>query len=317
MSKAEPSDGNASQVQMVPAGNQIVVYQPNKTVRLDVRLENETVWLTQEQMALLFGRDQSVIARHVGNIFKEGELDKNSVYAKNAYTASDGKTYQVAFYNLDVVISVGYRVKSVQGTRFRQWATGVLKEYLIRGYAVNARLNQLEDKMDRRLAKTEADVAELKDKVDFFVQTQTPPLQGVFYNGQFWDARALVLSLVSHAKRSLILIDNWVNTEVLDLFKKKREGVRLTIFTSEHYDKKHVPHHKISPADVATFNAQYPKLAVRYNETFHDRFLIIDDKELYLIGASLKDLGSKCFAFTKLDPTDIRRIKKAAFHPIP
>ena len=315
MSKAEPSDGNASQVQMVPAGNQIVVYQPNKTVRLDVRLENETVWLTQEQMALLFGRDQSVIARHVGNIFKEGELDKNSVYAKNAYTASDGKTYQVAFYNLDVVISVGYRVKSVQGTRFRQWATGVLKEYLIRGYAVNARLNQLEDKMDRRLAKTEADVAELKDKVDFFVQTQTPPLQGVFYNGQLWDARALVLSLVSHAKRSLILIDNWANTEVLDLFKKKREGVRLTIFTSEHYDKKHVPHRKISDADVVTFNAQYPKLAVRYNETFHDRFLIIDDKELYLIGASLKDLGSKCFAFTKLDPTDIRRIKKSAFHP--
>ena len=299
------------------AQNQIVVYQPNETVRLDVRLENETVWLTQEQMSLLFGRDQSVIARHVGNIFKEGELDRNSVYAKNAYTASDGKTYQVAFYNLDVVISVGYRVKSVQGTRFRQWATGILKEYLIRGYAVNARLNQLEDKMDRRFSKYDSDIAELKGKVDFFVQTQTPPLQGVFYNGQFWDARALVLSLVSRAKRSLILIDNWANTEVLDLFKKKREGVRLTIFTSEHYDKKHVPHRKISPADVATFNAQYPKLAVRYNETFHDRFLIIDDKELYLIGASLKDLGSKCFAFTKLDPAAHRGIKKSAFHPTP
>ena len=297
--------------------NQIVVYQPNETVRLDVRLENETVWLTQEQMALLFGRDQSVIARHVGNIFKEGELDRNSVYAKNAYTASDGKTYQVAFYNLDVVISVGYRVKSVQGTRFRQWATGVLKEYLIRGYAVNTRLNQLEDKMDRRLAKHDSDIADLKEKVDFFVQTQTPPLQGVFYNGQLWDARALVLSLVSRAKRSLILIDNWANTAVLDLFTKKREGVRLTIFTSEHYDRNHVPHHKISPADVATFNAQYPKLAIRYNETFHDRFLIIDDKELYLIGASLKDLGSKCFAFTKLAPADIRRIKKTAFHPAP
>ena len=317
MSKAESPGGNASQVQMEPVENQIVVYQPNETVRLDVRLENETVWLTQEQMALLFGRDQSVIARHVGNIFKEGELDRNSVYAKNAYTASDGKTYQVAFYNLDVVISVGYRVKSVQGTRFRQWATGVLKEYLIRGYAVNTRLNQLEDKMDRRLAKHDSDIADLKEKVDFFVQTQTPPLQGVFYNGQLWDARALVLSLVSRAKRSLILIDNWANTAVLDLFTKKREGVRLTIFTSEHYDRNHVPHHKISPADVATFNAQYPKLALRYNETFHDRFLIIDDKELYLIGASLKDLGSKCFAFTKLAPADIRRIKKTAFHPAP
>ena len=169
--------------------NQIVVYQPDDTMHLDVRLENETVWLTQEQMALLFGRDQSVIARHVGNIFKEGELSRDSVYAKNAYIASDGKTYQVAFYNLDVVISVGYRVKSVQGTRFRQWATGVLREYLLRGYSVNSRLNQLEDKMDRRLAKHDDDIAELKNKVAFFVQTQTPPLQGVFYNGQLWDAR--------------------------------------------------------------------------------------------------------------------------------
>ena len=171
--------------------NQIVVYQPNETVRLDVRLENETVWLTQEQMVLLFGRDQSVIARHISNIFKEGELDRDSVYAKNAYTASDGKTYQVAYYNLDVVISVGYRVKSVQGTHFRQWATGVLKEYLIRGYAVNTRLALLEDKVDRRLAQHDQAIVELKDKVDFFVQTKQPPLQGVFYDGQLWDARAL------------------------------------------------------------------------------------------------------------------------------
>ena len=298
---------------MTASENQIVVYQPNETVRLDVRLENETVWLTQEQMALLFGRDQSVIARHVGNIFKEGELDRNSVYAKNAYTASDGKTYQVAFYNLDVVISVGYRVKSVQGTRFRQWATGVLKEYLIRGYAVSTRLNQLEDKMDRRFAKHESEIVELKQKVDFFVQTQIPPVQGVFYDGQLWDARALVLKLVAGAKRSMILIDNWATPGTLDLFAKKRKGVKVTIFTSEHYDKKHVPHRKISDADIKTFNTQYPKLAVRYNETFHDRFLIIDDKELYLIGASLKDLGRKCFAFTKLDAGEIRRIKSAAF----
>ena len=161
------------------------------------------------------GRDQSVIARHIGNIFKEGELIRDSVYAKNAYTASDGKTYQVAFYNLDVVISVGYRVKSVQGTRFRQWATGVLREYLLHGYSVNSRLNQLEDKMDRRLAKHDSDIAELRDRVDFFVQTQTPPLQGVFYDGQLWDARALVLKLVSGSKRSLILIDNWVTAATM------------------------------------------------------------------------------------------------------
>ena len=329
MNKAEPSGGIDSQVQMEPAGNQIVVYQPNETVRLDVRLENETVWLNRHQMAQLFGRDIKTIGKHIANALSEelacnsGVSDfatvgtsQDSVVAKFATTAADGKVYQVEYYSLDVILSVGYRVKSAQGILFRRWANTVLKEYLLRGYSVNTRLGQLEDKMDRRLAKHDSDIAELKDKVDFFVQTQTSPLQGVFYNGQFWDARALVLSLVSHAKRSLILIDNWANTAVLDLFSKKREGVRLTIFTSEHF-KKGVPKYLISPADVATFNAQYPKLAVRYNETFHDRFLIIDDKELYLIGASLKDLGSKCFAFAKLDPGAIRSIKKSAFHPTP
>ena len=168
--------------------------------------------------------------------------------------------------------------------------------------------------MDRRLAKHDDDIAELKNKVAFFVQTQTPPLQGVLYNGQLWDARALVLSLVSRAKRSLILIDNWATAATLDLFAKKRTGVKVTIITSEHYRDK-VPHHQISDVDIETFNGQYPKLTIRYNETFHDRFLIIDDKEIYLIGASLKDLGAKCFAFTKLDPGAIRGIKKSAFTP--
>ena len=173
----------------------------------------------------------------------------------------------------------------------------------------NAQVFQRIESVEQRQIATEGKVNEILNRLN----VDDVPLQGVFYNGQLWDARALVLSLVARAKRSLILIDNWANTEVLDLFAKKRKGVRLTIVTSEHYDKKHVPHPKMSPADVATFNAQYPKLVVRYNEIFHDRFLIIDDKELYLIGASLKDLGSKCFAFTKLDPADIRRIKKTAF----
>ena len=216
------------------------------------------------------------------------------------------------FYNLDAILSVGYRVNSRNATMFRRWATQVLKTYLLKGYAVNTRLNQLEDRIDRRLAKTEADVIELKEKVDFFVQTKEPPLQGVFYDGQLWDARALVLSLVSRAKRALILIDNWATPETLDLFTKKHKGVKVTIFTSEHF-KKGAPHHSISDADIETFNAQYPKLAVRYTEKFHDRFLVVDDKELYLIGASLKDLGRKCFAFTKLDATAIHAIKRSAF----
>ena len=320
MSKAEPSGGSATMAHAEPAENQIVVYQPNETVRLDVRLENETVWLNQARLAELFCVDRTVVNRHIHNIYKTGELDESATCAKIAQVQVEGDRSimrTIPFYNLDMIIAVGYRVNSLQATRFRQWATKILREYLLRGYAVNTRLNQLEDKMDRRLAKHDSDIAELKDKVDFFVQTQTPPLQGVFYDGQLWDARALVMKLIQSAKRLLILIDNWATPETLDLFTKKRKGVKVTIFTSEHYDKKHVPHRKISDADIKTFNAQYPKLAVRYNETFHDRFLIIDDKELYLIGASLKDLGSKCFAFTKLAPAAIRGIKKSAFHPTP
>ena len=301
MSKAELSNGSATMAHIEPAENQIVVYQPNETVRLDVRLENETVWLTQAQLCELFQRDVSVISRHIKNIFTEGELEKESNLHFLQIANSDRP---VALYSLDVIISVGYRVKSVIGTRFRQWANKVLKEYILRGYAINDRIERLEQK-----------VLKHDEQINLVLQTALPPIQGVFYDGQLWDARALVLKLIQSAKRSLILIDNWANTEVLDLFTKKHKGVRLAIFTSEHYDKKHVPHHKISPADIATFNAQYPKLAVRYNETFLDRFLIIDDKELYLIGASLKDLGSKCFAFTKLDPAAIRGIKKSAFHP--
>ena len=173
----------------------------------------------------------------------------------------------------------------------------------------NAQMFQRIETVEKRQIATDAKVDSILERLD---ATETP-LQGVFYDGQLWDARALVLKLIQGAKRSLLLIDNWATPETLDLFSKKRKGVKVTIITSEHYDKNHVPHHKISDTDIATFNAQYPRLAVRYNETFHDRFLIVDDKELYLIGASLKDLGKKCFGFTKMDAGEIERIKKAAF----
>ncbi|MBR6588796.1 MAG: virulence RhuM family protein [Kiritimatiellae bacterium] len=288
--------------------NQIVVYQPNETVRLDVRLENETVWLTQDQMSMLFGRDQSVIARHIGNIFKEGELDKKVVYAKFAYTTRHGaipgktQTTEAGFYNLDVVISVGYRVKSVQGTRFRQWATSVLKEYLLRGYSVNLRMNQLEDTMHRNLAKHDDRISALEHKVDFFVQTQTPPLQGVFYEGQLWDACSLVEKLIGRAKKTILLIDSWVGPGTLDMLAKKRNGVSVDVVASPRGNK-------LAASDITKFNAQYGGLSVKTSTAFHDRFLIIDDKELYLIGASLKDLGRKCFGFTKMDAREIAAIK--------
>ena len=192
--------------------NQIVVYQPDETIRLDVRLENETVWLTQARLGVLFSVDRTVVNRHIHNIYKTGELEETSTCAKIAQVQIEGGrsiTRIIPFYNLDMIIAVEYRVNSLQATRFRQWATKILRDYLLRGYSVNARMNQLEDKMDRRLAKTEADVAELKDKVDFFVQTKEPPVREIFYDGQFWEARFLVLKLIERAKRSLILIDNW------------------------------------------------------------------------------------------------------------
>ena len=308
---------NDNQTQNLPEPkNEIVVYQPDETIRLAVRLENETVWLTQSKIAELFGVQKAAISKHLRNIFTSGELVREATVSKMETVQVEGSRTVVRtqeFFNLDVIIAVGYRVNSRRATQFRIWATTVLKEYLLRGYSVNTRLNQIEDALHRKIAVHENRIVTLEQKVDFFVQTQIPPIQGVFYDGQLWDARALVLQLVASAKRSLILIDNWAAPETLDLLAKKGKGVKVTVFTSEHYDKKHAPHHKISPSDITTFNAQYPKLAVRYSEAFHDRFLIIDDKELYLIGASLKDLGRKCFAFMKLDPGEIPRIKKTAF----
>ena len=208
--------------------NQIVVYQPNETVRLDVRLENETVWLTQSQMGVLFGCTTRNVRMHLDNIYSCGELVPEGTRKDFFLVRLEGSRLvrrTVTCYNLDAIISVGYRVNSILGVKFRQWATGVLKEYLLRGYSVNARMNQLEDKMDRRLAQHDREIVDLKEKVDFFVQTHTPPIQGVFYDGQLWDARTLVLKLVMSAKRSLILIDNWATPEVLDLFAKKRKDV--------------------------------------------------------------------------------------------
>ena len=285
--------------------NQIVVYQPDDTLRLDVRLENETVWLTQVRLGILFGVDRTVVNRHIRNIYRSGELEETATCARIAQVQNEGTrriTRVISYYNLDIIIAVGYRVNSLRATRFRQWATGVLREYLLRGYAFNQRLNQLEDKMDRRLAKTEADVADLKDKVDFFVQTKEPPLQGVFYDGQLWDACSLVEKLIGRAKTTILLIDSWVGVGTLDLLAKKVDGVAVEIVTSPRGNK-------LAPSDVTKFNEQYPTLSVKTSTAFHDRFLVLDDKELYLIGASLKDLGRKCFGFTRMDAGEIEGLK--------
>lgn len=274
-------------------GNQgeIILYQPDEEIKLDVRLENETVWLSIDEMSHLFGRDISVIGKHIRNIFKEGELIKDSVWAKFAYTASDGKTYQVDYYNLDVIISVGYRVKSQRGTQFRQWANKVLKEYLLKGYSINQRINQLENKMDSRLTAHDRQLEELTNKVDFFVRTSLPPVEGIFFDGQIFDAYKFASDLIKSARQSLVLIDNYVDESVLLMLSKRQPGVTATIYTQ-----------RITPQfrlDLDRHKDQYPPVDVRTCKLSHDRFLIVDDA-VYHIGASLKDLGKKWFAFSKL-----------------
>ena len=274
-------------------GNQgeIILYQPAEEIKLDVRLENETVWLSIDEMSHLFGRDISVIGKHIRNIFKEGELIKDSVWAKFAYTASDGKTYQVDYYNLDVIISVGYRVKSQRGTQFRQWANKVLKEYLLKGYSINQRINQLENKTDSRLTAHDRQLEELTNKVDFFVRTSLPPVEGIFFDGQIFDAYKFASDLIKSARQSLVLIDNYVDESVLLMLSKRQPGVTATIYTQ-----------RITPQfrlDLDRHKDQYPPVDVRTCKLSHDRFLIVDDA-VYHIGASLKDLGKKWFAFSKL-----------------
>ena len=292
--------------------NQIIVYQPNETIRLNVRVENETVWLTQGQMAELFGCSVDNVGLHLKNIYSVGELSRKATAEDFSVVRLEGTRRvhrTITCYNLDAIISVGYRVNSILGVQFRQWATKVLRDYLLRGYSVNARMNQLEDRLDRHIAKHEREFDDLKARVDFFVQTQTPLLQGVFFDGQLWDARALVEQLIARAAETILLIDNWTTVETLDMLAKKRDNVVATVVTSAHPDKSGNPRPKISTTDEAMFNSQYPTLHVKYSEKFHDRFLILDDKELYLIGASLKDLGKKCFGFTQMDAGEIAGIK--------
>ena len=208
--------------------NEIVIYQPDDTTRLSVRFDGETVWLSQEQMIDLFQRDRSVISRHIANAFKEGEVDKENCLH---ILQTNAKGRPEVVYNLEVVTSVGYRVKSLRGVLFRRWATRVLKEYLLRGYSFNARMNQLEDKMDRRLAQHDQAIVDLKEKVDFFVQTKEPPLQSIFYQNKFWDAKSLLIKFIRRAKKELIVIDAYPGVATLDMLAKRGRGVKIELVT--------------------------------------------------------------------------------------
>jgi len=264
---------------------EIILYQPNETIKLEVRLEEESVWLTQAQMAELFQTTPQNITIHIRSIYKEGELEHSSTCKEHLQVRIEGSRSvqrKQKFYNLDVIISVGYRVKSFYGTRFRQWANQVLKDYLLQGYSINQRLQMLEQT-----------VAEHSQKIDFFVRTALPPVEGVFYNGQIFEAYKFATDLIKSAKHSLVLIDNYVDETTLLMLSKRNVGVSATIYTSKI--------NKQLQLDIEKHNDQYPPIQVRTYKEGHDRFLLIDETEVYHIGASLKDLGKKMFAFSKMN----------------
>lgn len=269
---------------------EIILYQPDESVKLEVRMENETVWLTQAQIAELFERDRTVITKHINNVFKEKELEEKS-NVQFLHIANSDKP--VKYFSLDVIISVGYRVKSIRGTQFRQWANRVLKDYLLKGYSVNQRLND----MGKELAEIKDTLYEHSKKIDFFVRTSLPPVEGIFFDGQIFDAYKFATDLIKTARKSLLLIDNYVDESVLLMLSKRNPGVSATIYTQKITAQLQL--------DLDKHNDQYPPINIRTYRNSHDRFLIVDDIEVYHIGASLKDLGKKMFAFSKLDiPAD-------------
>ena len=263
--------------------NEIILYQPDEAIRLEVRLDEETVWLTQAQMAELFETTPQNITIHIRNMYKEGELDIKSTCKDFLQVRTEGKRIVnriQKIYNLDVIISVGYRVKSLRGIQFRQWANRVLKEYLLKGYSVNQRFERLEHR-----------IAEAENKIDFFVRTSLPPVEGIFYNGQMLEPFEFINRLVRSAKKRIVLIDNYVDDTVLLRLAERGKKVSATIFTQN-----------TSPSfflAIEKYNKQFAPITVHKFAKSHDRFLIID-QEVYHIGASIKDLGKRWFAFCKM-----------------
>ena len=263
---------------------EIVMYQPDETIRLEVRVESETVWLNQAQMAELFGTKRPAITKHLNNIYKCEELSEESTCSILEHMGNDGKQlYSTKYYNLDAIISVGFRVNTKRGIEFRQWSNRVLKDYLLKGYVVNQRITTLEHQ-----------VADLTEKVNFFVRSSLPPIEGIFYDGQIFDAYAHIISLIKQAKTSIVLIDNYIDIDTLTMLSNRNANVSATIYTRQLSQQQQL--------DVQRHNQQYTPIIINICQRNHDRFLIIDDV-VYVFGASLKDAGKKLFAYIRMQET--------------
>ena len=297
--------------------NEIVLYQPNEQMSLEVKLENETVWLNRQQLSILFDRDIKTIGKHINNALKEelrpvvaksgttgNESTSNATVAKFAIVQKEGNREvirQVEFYSLDVILSVGYRVKSSRGIEFRRWANQVLKDYMLRGYAVNQRIVHVEEYFDKRLRAHEQRIENVEQKIDFFVRTSLPPQQGIFYDGQIFDAYTFINDRIREASTRIILIDNYIDDSVLTILSKRADKVAATIYTKKPTAQLQL--------DIQKHNAQYPPISVIEFDRSHDRFLCIDET-VYHLGASIKDLGKKWFAFNRMEMPTTELLQK-------
>ena len=272
--------------------NEIVLYKPNEQFQLEVQVMDETVWLTQQQIAALYGVQVPAISKHLANIFRDGELDKDSVISILENTAADGKVYSTQFYNLDAILSVGYRVNSKNATIFRRWSNKILKEYMLKGYAVNQRLLAIEDRIDRRLQEHTEQIHELQDKVDFFVRAQLPPAEQIFFEGEFFEARVLLEKLIKMAKKRVIIIDGYIDAATFEMLDVRAKGVTADIYS----DGEHKNLRDMHNAD----NSKQPVNTHKWSKSSHDRWVIIDDT-LYHCGHSVKDLGKRLSAIMRMD----------------
>ena len=297
--------------------NEIVLYQPNEQMSLEVKLENETVWLNRQQLSILFDRDVKTIGKHINNALKEelypvvakstttgNDSTSNATVAKFAIVQKEGNREvirQVEFYSLDVILSVGYRVKSSRGIEFRRWANQVLKDYMLKGYAINQQMLAMEERIGRQLQDHTLQIHDLQEKVNFFVRTSLPPHQGIFYDGQIFDAYTFINDRIREATTRIILIDNYINDSVLTILSKRADKVAATIYTKKPTTQLQL--------DIQKHNAQYTPIDIIAFDRSHDRFLCIDDT-VYHLGASIKDLGKKWFAFNRMEMPTTELLQK-------
>ena len=274
--------------------DEIVLYKPNEQFQLEVQLKDDTVWLTQQQIADLFGVQIPAISKHLANIFREGELDKNSVISILENTAADGKKYRTMFYNLDAILSVGYRVNSHNATLFRQWANAVLKEYMLRGYAINQQLLAIQrqidsrfEQQDNRMLAIESELADHQENIDLFVRTSLPPVEQVFFEGEFFEARVLLEKIIKTAKKRVVIIDAYIDAATFEMLDVRAKGVTADIYSDGLYKTLRDTHN--ASAGVQPINTH------KWSTASHDRWLIVDDS-LYHCGHSVKDLGKKLSA---------------------